>query len=121
MSHNPYHSKQLRNYFDISCIGIDWYNSNNISFEFKETFSNNNIRKIIIKINNNQLDDSDYIIVCYKDLNFFVHKSNILKNKYKQNHNSNRTYIPYISLTKNYIYKTNNYIDLKNYLENLKK
>ena len=120
MSHNPYHSKQLRNYFIISHNGVDWYNSNNVSFEFKETFSNN-IKKITIKIHNHQLDNSDYIVVCYKDLKFFIHKSKRLKDKYKQNLNNNLTNIPYISLTKNYVYKTNNYLDLKNFLEKLKK
>lgn len=114
------HSEILRSHFPISPIGVDWYNPFNIPIEFKETFSNNDINKIIIKIGNHQLDDSDYIVIGYNHLEFYVHKAKRLKTKYKQNPNNNLTNIPFTSLKKNYKFKTNNYDDLEKYLNNLK-
>lgn len=116
----PNHSEQLREHFDISPIGVDWYNSFDIPIEFKETFSNNDINKITIKIGNHQLDDSDYIVVGYNHSEFYIHNAKRLKAKYKQNPKNNLTNIPFISLKNNYLFKTDNYKDLKKYLKNLK-
>ena len=111
------HSEKLREYFDISSNGIDYYNRFNISIEFKETFSND-ILNIRIKIRNTQLDNSDLIVICHNHSEFYIHKGKFLKNKYKQKSKDNRTSIRFTSLKKGYIFKTDNYNDLEKYLNN---
>ena len=117
---SPYHSKELRKYFNISPFGIDWYNPFDIAIEFKETFSIKDISKIVIKISNKQLINSRFIVVCYNHSEFYIHKTELLKQKYKQNNDSNLTSIKLNSLRKNYLFKTDNYESLQKYLLNLK-
>ena len=114
------HSETLRSYFPISSIGVDWYNPFNIPIEFKETFSNNDINRITIKIGNHQLIESKYIVVCIKHSEFYVHLAERLKNRYKQNNKYDLILVKLNSFRKDYVFKTDNYKDLEKYLKKLK-
>ena len=115
---NPYHSKELRQYFNISNNGVDYYNPFNIGIEFKECFSNSKYPNI--KIGNNQFNESDLLVVCFKHKEFYIHDLSYLRQRYTSNNKYNLTVIRLNSLRKDYLAKFNNYDDLKDYLNKIK-
>ena len=122
MSYNnsPYHSLHLRQFFPINKVGVDYVNPFNINIEFKETFSNNpNFKNVNIKITQNQFNDNDLIVVCFQTTKFYVHNSKVLGKKHCRPNSYGRTTLRATSLQKNYMFETNNYIDLKKYLDNI--
>ena len=110
------HSIFLKKHFDISSIGVDYYTSNNLAVEFKETFSDN--PNANFKISKNQLEISDLVVFCFKTNEFFVHSAKYLSRKYSINNKLNLAVIRHNSIKKNYLFKTNNYQSLKEYLYN---
>ena len=110
------HSCYLREFFDIGIRGVDYYTPNNIAIEFKETFSNN--PNSFFKVYKNQLIHSDLIVFCIRNEVFFVHRAQILLNKYPCNNKTKRANLRHPAIRKNYVFKTNSYVDLKNFLDN---
>jgi len=75
------HSLFLCQHFDISINGIDYYNSHNVGFEFKETYSpyeKNKFFKIPLK----QVKIADYFVFCENTSNFFIVESREIRNRY---------------------------------------
>ena len=123
MSYNnsPYHSLFLRDFFPINKVGVDYANPYGINIEFKETFSQKpNLKNVIIKITQTQFTESELIVMCVHTFKFYVHKSKTLESKHKHPNSCNLTSIRATTLQKNYLFKSDNYQDLKKYLDELK-
>lgn len=111
------HSIYLQKEFDISMLGIDYYNKFGISFEFKECFSDipDSRKKFLVK----QKDlESDYIIFSDNNKMFYICKTVFLE-KYKFR-NKNNICQPYLSTIKSVAIKRFNDIKkLKKYIESI--
>lgn len=110
------HSLFLNKYFDIFKIGVDYYNINNVSFEFKETYGKKFRRFRISKI---QLLNSDYIVFSIHAKEFYIHKPKYFLEKYL--FKNEMCYPNHLIIKKNYFFKTKNINELKRFIENIKK
>jgi len=65
------HSEYLRSRFNISNLGVDYYNDNNIGFEFKESFMER-IENIFFKVPEVQALNSDYFVFCVGTSEYYI-------------------------------------------------
>ena len=117
-NNSPYHSLSLRKHFTIQRIGVDFITQHKVKVEFKETFSEKQPKDIIFKIASHQFLESELFVFCFNNSEFYIHKAMYLKFKYYKENNCGLVSIRASSLRKNYIWKTNNYTDLKHFLDN---
>jgi len=121
---NPYHSLELRNRFNIQRNGVDYQNDYNIKVEFKETVQSKDkidSNNVFFKIEHNQLFENDIIVFCINSENiFYVHKAKTIKNKFYHKNNCKKTTIRINNVRKNYIFKTDNYNDLEQFIKNIR-
>jgi len=110
------HSIFLNNYFNISKSGVDYYNQFNISFEFKETYG---IRFERFRISKKQLYESNYIVFSIQGKEFYIHKPNYFLSKYT--FKNNMCYPNSSIIRKNYIFKTKDILELRDFIQNIKK
>lgn len=111
------HSVSLRQHFNISNIGVDYYTLNNLGVEFKETFSTN--PNTFFKVLKHQFLESDLIVFCINEKEFYVHKAKILFSKYPCKNKTKRANLRHNAIKRNFLFKTDNYTSLKVYLEGL--
>lgn len=111
------HSIFLQESFDISNRGVDFYNDNNISFEFKECFTDK-IRNQFYKLPLSQVENTDFFIFSLNHKEFHVIDSLFLSKIFKfPNGKSN---IRIGKIRKISIFETNDIEVLNEYLKNLK-
>lgn len=116
------HSIVLREHFLISSRGVDFYNNNNIAFEFKETHSKK-LNNIFFKIPKYQLDESDYVVFFVhfaENFKYFVHSSNYIKRRYSCKNTSKTAHVRIQIVKRNYIAKFKDMDILGLYLELIK-
>ncbi len=110
------HSIHLREHFDIANRGVDFYNDNNKSFEFKEVFTEKprNQRFTLFK---DQVKNSDFLIFSLNFKEFHVIDSQFLLNIYAFPRDISKIRI---GLLRNIsIYETNDIEELKQYVQKL--
>ena len=110
------HSTYLGKHFDISNRGVDFYNDNNTSIEFKECFTDKlrNQRFTLLK---NQIEESDFFIFSLNYEEFHVIDSEFLREIYKFPRNLSK--IRFGLLRKISIFETNDIERLKDYVKAL--
>ena len=112
------HSNYLNGRFSISNRGVDHYNLNNVSFEFKESFAKNR-EKIIFVIPKKQLEESSFIIFNVHNEEFYIVRSSEFLMRYSFKNYYKRCY-PRINIIKDLsFYETDNLDDLKNFMDKL--
>jgi len=113
------HSLELRDYFPISNRGVDYYNPNNISIEFKECFSEKKEAQWF-KVRKRQLEESKYVVFCLLNEEFYILRSSHLLKKYSFNTYGKRVNLRIDTIRKNSIFETNDYIELKEVIDKLR-
>jgi len=122
------HSLFLQDHFDISNRGVDFYNSLNVSFEFKECWAKPKYREF--KISQKQLEESDFTIFCVyhnqnkkgkvrlRDLkkSFYVVENLFLLESYSFNTFGKRVNLRVTTIEKICSFETKNIEDLKKYV-----
>lgn len=69
------HTEELREVFNIEKNGVDHYTPNNIGIEFKESYADK-YPTFLIKLK--EVLRSDIVVLCYKNIEFFVFESSDL-------------------------------------------
>lgn len=110
------HSDKLQRFFDIEARGIDFINLYRIKFEFKESHAKNKSR-LFFKLPYEQLRNSDYIVFCVNDAEFFIHASDYVVNKYSFDNRYKHCCLRYTTIRKNYLFKCDDLETLKNKIE----
>lgn len=110
------HSIFLNEHFDIANRWIDTYNDNNVSFEFKECFSNE-VRKQRFELKKYQVELTDYFIFNLNHQEFHVIDSQFLLDTYEFPKGRSRIRIG--RLREISIFQTNDIEELKEYVKNL--
>jgi len=110
------HSTFLGKHFDISNRGVDFYNDNNIAFEFKECFTEKpkNQRFTLFK---NQIEESDFFIFSLNFNEFHVVDSKFLRDSYEFRRGLSK--IRYGTIRNISIFETNDIERLKDYVKKL--
>ena len=117
------HSIELQKYFNISKIGVDYYNDFNISFEFKESFAKD-LDNIWFKCNKKQLIQSNFFVFIIH-LNYCLnHEIHIIDSKFILDSYKFNTYKIRANLRINTIrniscFETDNLESLKEYINKI--
>ncbi|MBA7492432.1 hypothetical protein ES702_02982 [subsurface metagenome] len=111
------HSEFLRDNFSIAGRGIDTYNDYNISFEFKECFTNK-VKNQWYKLPLYQVKTTDFFVFCLNNNEFHVIDSLFLSKIYK--FPKGKSNIRIGKVRKISIFTTNNIEVLEKYIKNLK-
>jgi len=86
------HSKQLRNKFNIDNRGVDWYNNNNVGFEFKESYAKDE-KNIWFKLPKKQLEESHFTLISIHGKEFHIIRNSDVLDEYPFNTYKNRANI----------------------------
>lgn len=113
------HSLFLRRYFDISMNGIDYYNTHNVGFEFKETWSPFNINKFF-RVPFWQVENADYFVFCENSSNFYIVESQEIHNRYNFENKTKKAHIRLNSVIEMTLFHTKKIEKLKELIEMIK-
>ncbi|KKM96848.1 hypothetical protein LCGC14_1173890 [marine sediment metagenome] len=112
------HSNYLNGRFKIGNRGVDHYNLNNVSFEFKETFAKD-IKKVSFRIPKKQLEESLFVVFSVHNREFYVVRSSEFLMKYFFRNRCKKCY-PTVNIVKDLsFYETNNLDDLEEFIDKL--
>lgn len=111
------HSEFLQTFFSISPIGVDYYNSKNVAFEFKETNAKDE-KSRFFKIPKEQVNASDYVVFCVNRQEFYVVDTKDIERRYKFENKNERAVMRLPVVREMAIYKTTNPYELKQVINN---
>lgn len=112
------HSNHLRKHFMISNRGVDYYNLNNVSFEFKESFIERR-ESIFFKIPKKQLDESSFIVFNVCNEEYYIVRSSEFLMRYSFKNCSERC-CSRLNVVKNLsFYRTDNLNNLEKFINGL--
>ena len=112
------HSVFLNEYFNISPVGIDYYNPNNIPFEFKESF-NPEYKNVRFAIPEYQTLESNYFVLCLNISEYFILRTRDILNRFSFGSKYGLTHIRLSTVRKIKIAKFDDILELKAYIDNL--
>lgn len=114
------HSDKLQRFFEIEARGVDFINHFGLRVEFKESWAKDKTQ-MFFSVPYEQLDNSDFIVFCVYDKEFYIHNSAHLLGKYFYNRGRSdwrgRCCLRYNTIRRNYLRKYESYEVLKAYLE----
>ncbi len=114
------HSNYLCETFDININGIDYHNSHNLGFEFKESFIKNE-KNMFFKIPKKQAYTADYFIFCNHDKRYYLIPGRDIKKNFSFNTKEENGHIRINTVKLFSIFETNNINELKEYINKIKK
>jgi hypothetical protein len=113
------HSNYLKEYFTISNRGVDYYNLNNVSFEFKESFAEKRCG-IFFKIPEQQLKESMFFVFSIHNEIFYIVRSSELHMRYFCKGSKKVCYPRLHVIEQLCFHKTDNIYCLKIFIDKLK-
>jgi len=112
------HSVFLNEHFNISNIGVDYYNPNNIPIEFKESF-NPIYKNVRFSIPEYQTKESKYFVLCLNISEYFILRTRDILNRFTFDSKYHLTHIRLSTIRIMKIAKFDDILELKTYINNL--
>ena len=113
-----YHSVFLNKHFNIAPIGVDYYNPNNIPFEFKESF-NPEYKNIRFAIPEYQTLEANYFVLCLNITEYFILRTKDILKRFTFGKKYHLTHIRLNTVRIMKTVKFNDILELKEYINNL--
>jgi len=113
------HSKFLNSFFSINNRGVDYYNPNNISFEFKESYMSDK-KNIFFKIPEHQINESDFFIFCVNYEKFYLVSKLDIRENFDCKCKSKKAHIRINTVKLFSFYSNENILIFKNYIDKIK-
>ena len=111
------HSEFLNSIFDIRPNGVDYFNLNNIGFEFKECYSD---KHLWFKIPKEQIEPSDFFVFCLKTSKFYLVDKRDIAENFDCKGKGERANIRINTVKLLSIYEHENILIFKNYIDEIK-